>query len=258
MHERIETRRHGHVGEVVFANPPFNHATVGLLRGIVAALREFDADPAVRAVVLASDGKPFCAGADLAAPAGGGVGGSGADPLGEFYGLAVEVFRIRKPWVAAVQGAAVGAGLGLAIAADFRVAAPEARFAANFTALGFHPGFALSHTLPRLVGPQRAHLMMMTSRRIKAEDGLSWGLVDEVVPLAELRPAAHRLAAEIAANAPLALAATRRTLRAGLAEAAETALRHEHATQLALQKTEDYVEGVRAVFERRPASFKGR
>lgn len=258
MTEQVRTARFGAVGEIVFSSPPMNHATVALLGGIVEAMRGFDADPEIRAIVLASDGKPFCAGADLVAPAGGGVGGSSADPLWEFYSLALQVFRIGKPWVAAVQGAAVGAGLGLAIAADFRVAAPEARFAANFTALGFHPGFALSHTLPRLLGPQRAHLMMMTSRRIKAEEGLPWGLVDEVVPLGELRPAAHRLAAEIAANAPLALVATRATLRAGLAEAAEAALRREHAAQLALQKTEDYAEGVRAVFERRPARFSGR
>ncbi|MFX9054260.1 enoyl-CoA hydratase-related protein, partial [Acinetobacter baumannii] len=78
---------------------------------------DFDADPEIRAVVLASDGKPFCAGADLVAPDGGGVGGGGADPLWDFYSQAIQVFRNEKPWVAAVQGAAVGAGLGLAIAA---------------------------------------------------------------------------------------------------------------------------------------------
>ena len=104
--------------------------------------------------------------------------------------------------LAAVQGAAIGAGLGLALAADFRVAAPEARFAANFTKLGYHPGFGLTVTLPRLVGAQRAALMILTSRRFKPEEVEGWGLTDQVVPLAELRSAALALAHEIAEKNP--------------------------------------------------------
>jgi enoyl-CoA hydratase/carnithine racemase len=157
-----------------------------------------------------------------------------------------------------VQGAAVGAGLGLALVADFRAAAPEARFSANFVKLGFHPGFGLTHTLPRLVGEQRAALMMLTGRRLKAEEALAWGLVDELAPAADLRAAAVRLAAEIAENAPLAVAATRRTLRAGLIEAIRAATAREHAQQAALRDTEDFAEGVRAVAERRPGVFVGR
>ncbi|MCZ3133232.1 enoyl-CoA hydratase/isomerase family protein, partial [Acinetobacter baumannii] len=86
------------------------------------------------------------------------------------------------PVVAAIQGAAVGAGLGLALVADFRVAAPEARFVANFVALGFHPGFGISAVLERVIGGQRALLMNLTARRIKAEQAADWGLVDLLVP----------------------------------------------------------------------------
>ena len=133
----------------------------------------------------------------------------GINPL---YVEAVRLFSAKKPIVAAVQGAAVGAGLGLALVADFRVAAPEARFTANFVKLGFHPGFGITHTLPRLIGEQRAALMCLTGRRIKASEALAWGLVDELAPLDELRAAALRLAREIAENAPLAVQSTRATL----------------------------------------------
>ena len=224
---------------------------------IADALETFDRDRSCRAIVVASSGRIFCAGAELANPEGGGIGGAGPDPMRQFYDQALRLFAARKPIVAAVQGAAVGAGLGIAVAADFRVAALEARFAANFTALGFHPGFGLSVTLPRLIGAQNAALMLMTSRRIKAEQALSWGLVDEIAPPGGLMAAAHRLAADIALNAPLALLATRATLRAGLAEAVATALVHEHAEQALLRGTADHAEGVRAVAERRPGHFQG-
>jgi enoyl-CoA hydratase/carnithine racemase len=124
--------------------------------------------------------------------------------------------------------------------------------------LGFHPGFGLTHTLPRLIGQQRANLMFLTGRRVKAEEALGWGLVDEVVPLTELLTSAQALAAEIAENAPLAVTATRKTLRQGLAEAVRAQTAHEHAEQTILRATEDFAEGVRAVQERRPGRFMGR
>ena len=169
----------------------------------------------------------------------------------------MRLFSAKKPIVAAVQGAAVGAGLGLALVADFRVAAPEARFAANFVKLGFHPGFGITYTLPRLIGEQKAALMCLTGRRIKGEEALAWGLVDELVPLEELRDAALALAREIAENAPLAVQATRATLRAGLAAAVKAQTDHELIEQTALRKTADFAEGVRAVAERRPGKFIG-
>ena len=257
MTHTLTVNRSGHVYEIVFSNPPNNHANVALLREIGETLLTLDEDADCRAIVLASDGKAFCAGADLVGGEGGGVGGSGADPVREFYDQALRIYEAKKPVVAAVQGAAVGAGLGLAVAADFRVAAPEARFVANFTRLAFHPGFALSTTLPRLLGPQKAALMLLTSRRIKGEEALAMGLADELVPLAEVRRAAHRLAGEIAEGGPLGLLATRRTLREGLYDEVRRTLEHEHAEQWKLRNTEDHKEGILSVAERRPGRFKG-
>lgn len=255
MSRTVIVTRHGHVAEILFAHPPHNHATVGLLEDIGAALAEADGDSAVRAVVLASEGKVFCGGADLATP--GGFGTDSADPIRAFYDQALTIFAAKKPIVAAVQGAAVGAGLGLAVAADFRVAAPEARFAGNFTRLGFHPGFGLTVTLPRLIGQQRALEMFMTSARYKPEDVAGWGLIDRLAPSGGALAGAHALAAEIAENAPLALVATRATLRAGMLDAVRAQLVHEHAEQAKLRATADYAEGVASVFERRAANFTG-
>ncbi|MGH6993731.1 MAG: enoyl-CoA hydratase/isomerase family protein, partial [Caulobacteraceae bacterium] len=173
------------------------------------------------------------------------------------YVEAVRLFEAKKPIVAAVQGAAVGAGLGLALVGDFRVAAPEARFASNFAKLGVHPGFGTTHTLARVIGQQRAALMHFTGRRIKGEEALEWGLVDRLVRLEELRAAALELASEIAENAPLAVQATRASLRTGLAEAVRRATDHELEEQTRLRATADFAEGVRAVNERRPGKFVG-
>jgi enoyl-CoA hydratase/carnithine racemase len=138
------------------------------------------------------------------------------------------------------------------------VVAPEARFAANFANLGFHPGFGLSYTLPRIIGTQRASLMFYTGRRIKGEEAVAWGLGDILAPAEELRAVARNLAAEIAACAPLAVRSTRATMRAGLAEAVKAQLEHELSEQDRLRQTEDFQEGVRAVRERRPGRFIGK
>ena len=256
MSVSVETRRTGNVGEIVFRHPEHNHANLELLSRVADALDAFDTDPEVRAVVLASDGKAFCAGADFAADAN--LGGPSSRPVVRFYRQAIRIFGSKKPIVVAVQGAAIGAGLGLALAGDFRVAADEARFAANFVKIGFHPGFAMTLTLPRLVGEQRAAHMMLTGERYRAADVLPWGLVDEVTTLDAVRPRAHALAARIAENGPLALLATRKTMRGDLAHAAMQALAKELRAQSRLRRTEDHQEGIRAVAERRAGRFVGR
>jgi enoyl-CoA hydratase/carnithine racemase len=247
----VEVTRDGNVAIVEIDRPPNNHVNVDLIAELGDAFDALEADPEVRALVLCSKGKNFCAGADL-------VNRPGNPSLStsDLYVQAVRLFEAKKPMVAAVQGAAVGAGLGLALVADFRVAGTDARLTANFTKLGFHPGFGLTHTLPRLIGGQRASLMFMTGRRIKADEALAWGLVDEVAE--DPRAAAIRLAQEIAENAPLAVQSTRATLRGDLAAAVRRQTDHEHAEQTWLRKTEDYAEGVRAVNERRPGNFVGR
>lgn len=245
----------GHVALLLIDRPPNNHVSVELMRDLADAFEALDADPRCRALVLATEGRVFCGGADLSAPRG--LASGEAAQVNPLYVEAVRLFSNTKPIVAAIQGAAIGAGLGLALVADFRVAASEARFAANFVKLGFHAGFGVSHTLPRLIGGQRAALMLQTGRRIKAEEALEWGLVDSVVPLAEVRSAALALAQEIAESAPLAVQSTRATLRGDLAQAVERQTDHEFQEQARLMKTADFAEGIRAVAQRRPGNFTG-
>jgi len=249
----VETR--GHVALLTFSRPPNNHVSVESMRALADALGDIDAETSVRASVLTSSGKVFCAGADLVNP--GGVGAEGMQGINPLYVEAVRLFSAKKPIVAAVQGAAVGAGLGLALVADFRVAAPEARFTSNFVKLGFHPGFGVTYTLPRLIGQQRAALMCLTGRRINGETALEWGLADVLAPLDSLLDESLKLASEIAENAPLAVQSTRATFRAGVAEAVKAQTDHELVEQSWLRKTKDFAEGVRAVNERRVGNFVG-
>jgi enoyl-CoA hydratase/carnithine racemase len=245
-----------HVAVLEIDRPPHNHVSVELMADLADAFEALDGEADCRALVLASAGKSFCAGADLQAPRG--LASGEVSQINPLYVQAVRLFASKKPIVAAVQGAAVGAGLGLALVADFRVAAPEARFAANFVKLGFHPGFGITRTLPRLIGGQRAALMMLTGRRIKAEEALAWGLVDEVASLEEVRGRAVALAREIAENAPLAVQSTRATLRGELAAEVKAQTDLEFIEQNWLRGTADFAEGVRAVAERRPGAFTGR
>lgn len=252
----VTTTHDGPVAIVTFARPPLNFADLALIEGVGAAFAAADADRAVRAIVLRSDGRVFCAGADLANanPVAGDLAAGERNP---FYVAAARLFAVKKPVVAAVQGAAVGAGLGLALVADFRVATPAARFVANFVQLGFHPGFGISAVLERVVGRQRALLMALTGRRIGGEQALAWGLADQLVEADALDAAALALAQELAAGAPLAVQATRATMRGDLHALVERQTDHELAEQQWLQKTSDYAEGVRAVNERRPGRFTG-
>jgi enoyl-CoA hydratase/carnithine racemase len=142
--------------------------------------------------------------------------------------------------------------------ADFRVTCPEARYCANFTRLGFHPGFGLTVTLPAVIGETKAALMFYTSRRVSGEEAYAMGLADVLVPQDQVRDAAIRLATEIGENSPLGLIATRMTMRNGIADRVLKATDHELEEQTRLRKTEDFKEGVNAVSERRIPNFKGR
>jgi enoyl-CoA hydratase/carnithine racemase len=255
--DHVTVAMEGYVAVVTLNRPPHNFLSLGFMRELVDAMDSVGADTKARTIVLQSEGKSFSAGADFSPSTD--MWTSGMDDIRAFYDQAVRLFSVKLPIVAAVQGAAVGAGLGLALVADFRVATPEARFVANFIKLSFHPGFGSTHRLPRLIGQQRASLMFLTGRRIRAEEALVWGLVDEVVPAHELRPAAMRLAAEIAANGPLAVAATRNTLRGKLSAEVRAQLDDiEYLEQARLRETEDFQEGIRSVAERRPGNFVGR
>lgn len=247
----------GHVAVVELRRPPHNFFDAALISGLADIFEALDAEPACRAIVLAAQGTAFCAGANFARNDDAAVHRSprAVNPL---YHEALRLFACAKPVVAAVHGAAIGGGLGVALVADFRVACAEARFSANFNRLGFHPGFGLSVTLPRLVGPQRAALLFYTGRRVGGEEALAMGLVDLLVPQDQVRAEALRLAEEIATSAPLAVVSTRRTLRAGLVEAIRQAVATESAEQNRQFGTEDFKEGVAAMAARRAPVFTGR
>jgi enoyl-CoA hydratase/carnithine racemase len=263
-----------HVAVTEIGRPPDNYFDAGLIGSLADAYEWAEAEAGARAIVLCSAGKHFCAGADFtgsprqagppqqagSAQAGSAQAGPAGAPnyAGDLYAQAARLFRARLPVVAAVQGAAVGGGLGLACSADFRVASPAARFSANFARLGLHQGFGLSVTLPAIVGQQHANLMLYTGRRVKGEEAAGLGLADLLADPDGLRAAAHGLAAEIAAAAPLAVRSIRATQRAGLAERVTAAMAAELAEQDQLRRTADFAEGVRASAERRPPRFQGR
>ena len=170
----------------------------------------------------------------------------------------MRLFSTKTPAVAAIQGAAVGGGLGLALWPDFRVGCRESRFAANFARLGFHQGFGLSVTLPAVVGNQRALEILYTGRRLKGEEALAIGLCDELVDRSAVRTAAHARALEIARSAPLAIQSIRTTMRGDLPGLIRAATDREKAEQDRLVKTEDFREGVAAMTDRRLPEFQGR
>jgi len=255
-HGDVAVTLQAHVAQVEIQRPPHNFFDRRLIADLVAAFQALDEERDCRAILLCAQGKSFCAGADFSKESVLDDGQPrGRNPL---YDEAVRLFSCVKPVVAAIHGPAVGGGLGLALVADFRVASPDARFAANFVKLGIHPGFGLTHTLPRVIGQQKAAEMFLTGRRIGGEEAAQWGLVDRLVAADQLRAEAGRLAAEIAEGAPLAVQSTRLTLRRHLAAAVREQTDREGAEQSWLARTEDHQEGVRAVTERRPGKFQAR
>jgi enoyl-CoA hydratase/carnithine racemase len=246
----------GAVATVEIRRPPHNFFTIPLIQHLADAFEDLEADRRCHAIVLAAQGQSFCAGADFS--------NRDATPphrspraVNPLYGEAIRMFACSKPVVAAVHGSAVGGGLGLALVADFRVTCAEARFSANFNRLGFHPGFGLSVTLPRLVGIQKAALLFYTGRRIGGEEAVAIGLADMLVAQDQVRAQAARLAREIAISAPLAVQSTRATLRQGLVEQIRLAVARESAEQNAQFKTADFHEGIAAMAARREPQFTG-
>ena len=246
----ISTEVRGHVGIVEMRDPPHNFLSVGQIADIASALESFAADTEIRAAVLCAEGRSFCAGANF--------GNGGAGNTEDLYAGAARLCEIAIPFVAAVQGPAIGGGLGLAMTANFRVTCPDARFSANFVKLAIHQGFGLSVTLPEILGPSRAAEVLLTGRRYKGEEAVAIGLADACVPNEAVRDEALKLATEIAEGAPLAIRSINATLRAGLGERLRAATKHEAAEQAKLFATEDSKEGVRSVNERRPGNFQGR
>jgi 2-(1,2-epoxy-1,2-dihydrophenyl)acetyl-CoA isomerase len=236
-----------HVATVSLRRPPHNFFDTALLAALADAYEQLASDSSCRVIVLRAEGKNFCAGLDF--------GTNRDQDIAALYGHAIRLFAAPLPVVAAVQGAAVGGGLGLALSADFRVATPESRFSANFSRLGFHHGFGLTVTLPRVVGDQRAADLLYSGRRVGGPEALALGLCDELVAEPELGSAAMARARTLAGAGPLAVRAIRATLREGLVDRLRRAMDHECAVQESLRHTRDFAEGLRASAERREPRF---
>ena len=248
MTEEVSIHPSGeHVSLVEFSRPPHNYFDGALIGAIADAYEQLERDGSCRAIVLCSEGKNFCAGANFA----------GENPAeGDLYEQAVRLFAGSLPVVAAVQGAAVGGGLGVALSADFRVASADSRFSANFARLGIHHGFGITVTLPLVVGSQSALEMLYTGVRLPGEEAARVGLCDRLVASERLREEAIELAEEIAISSPLAVRAIRKTMRGDLVDRVRQAMAHEAAEQAKLFGTADFREGVSAAAERRPPRFK--
>lgn len=255
-----------YVATVEIRRPPHNHFDHALIAQIADAFEALDRDDRCRCIVLAAQGKAFCAGASFSSEADAApITGDAHDPdqsksafrrnAQRLYGEAVRLFGTRKPVVGAIHGAAVGGGLGLALVSDLRVTCRQARFCANFALLGIHPGFGLSHTLPALIGPSKASLLFYTGRRVKGDEAVALGLADVLVAQDQVRNKAIELADEIAAAAPLAVVSVRRALREGLPARIRAATERELEQQERLLDTNDAREGMQAVNERRRGNF---
>jgi enoyl-CoA hydratase/carnithine racemase len=246
-----------HVATLEMRRPPNNFLDIELIANLASVLEALDDDDNCRAVVLAAAGKHFCAGANLGKRLEEEAAGKAVVRPRHLYHEARRLVQTRKPIVAAVHGSAIGAGLGLALVADFRVTCKEARLACNFAALGYHPGFGLTVTLPRLVGHQQAKWLAYTGRRVPGDEAVAMGLADRLADQNRVREVAQEIAAELAQIAPLSLQATRESLNKDLVHEFREATEREAFEQQLLRATNDFKEGVRASAERRPARFTG-
>lgn len=237
-----------------------------MLQEISARLLDADRDREVRCIVLTGEGRAFCAGLDLQSQMSGPKGGLGnlsnGEPLpGEFElrdAPPIVMHGIDTPTICAINGGAAGYGLDLALGCDIRLAADTAKLAPGFAKRGILPESGGTWLLPRMVGYARAAEIAFTGRTLLADESLELGLVNHVVPAAELHERAAEMAGEIAANAPLAVRAIKRMMRAAETETFEQNVHHVFLQLLPLLKTDDFTEGVTAFMEKRQPEFRGR
>lgn len=222
------------VGVIEIQHGAETYITVHLLRAVVAEMRTLDADPRCGAIVVRSEGKHFCAGRDWQ------TARDPEDTAAAIYETAPELMSRAKPWIAELTGGSIGVGMGLALCADYRVAAESAYLWPKFVGIGIHHGFGLTATLPWLVGSQRATEMLSTGRRVSMPEALETGLVDRVVPLEGARDSAYAFAVELAGQPREALQAIKRTMRAGLRSEFDRSIAHEQAVQRTLYESADF------------------
>ena len=251
-----------HIATITLNRPERMNTISGpMLSQLTQRLLEADRDPEVRVVILTGTGRAFCAGLDLSeATKGGSITGgtSTATHLDLRNTPPTVLFDMGKPTICALNGSAAGYGMDTALGCDIRVMAASAKMAAAFTKRGIVPESGGTWFLPRLIGWSKAAELIFTGRTLSAAECVDMGLASSVVPDVELPAAARKLAAEIAANAPLAVQASKRMMRMGLGEGFNDHVHHVFLQLLPLLKTKDAAEGMRAFMEKRPAQFEGR
>jgi enoyl-CoA hydratase len=239
-----------------------NAITPSLLDSFVETLQRAASDPRCRVVVLTGAGRGFCAGLDLAAGPEDAATQSIADRYEgqeRFASLPRTIRNLRQPVIAAVNGAAAGAGMAITLASDIRVAASSASFHIAAVKIGLSAGeCGISYYLPRLIGASKAYEYMLTARPIRSDDADRLGLVARVVPDGEVVDAALDLAGEIAAHSPFAIWQTKQVMRQNVDHDFETAIAVENRAQILAVGTEDSAEAIRAFLARRPPVFTGR
>ncbi len=234
-----------------------------MLASLSSALRDADLDRQVRVIVLTGAGRGFCAGLDVKdVAAGTGIGADGVGLATARFDLAgsppVVLHTTDKPVVCALNGGAAGYGMDLALGCDIRVASSEAKLAAVFAKRAILPESGGSWLLPRLIGWAKATEVAFRGMTLSAQEALELGLVNHVVEADQLMPFTREIAAEIAANAPLAVQATKRMMRLGLEETFEANVHHVFLQLLPLFQTEDFREGMLSFLEKRPPRFTGK
>ena len=255
-----------HIATITLNRPERMNTISGPMLGqLTQRLLEADADRDVRVIVLTGTGRAFCAGLDLSEvtrPSGGGggitTGAAVATDLDLRNTPPTVLFNLGKPTICALNGSAAGYGMDTALGCDIRIMAQSAKLAAAFTKRGIVPESGGTWLLPRLIGWSKAAELIFTGRTLTADQCLEIGLVSRVVPDGELAGAARALALEIAANAPLAVQASKKMMRMGLTEGFGDHVHHVFLQLLPLMRSQDAAEGMRAFMEKRQADFTGR
>jgi enoyl-CoA hydratase len=258
---RLERTRPG-IATLTLSRPDrLNALSWEMVSELRAALAEIADDRAIRVVVLTGEGRGFCAGIDIKQPDA--VGSGDGDPIAVYHrqeavaDLAIALRELPQPVVAAVNGAAAGGGMALALAADVRVCSTAARFNVAFVKIGLSGcDVGVSYLLPRIVGLGIASELMLTGRLVEAEEATRIGLANRVVEPAELLHSANELADQIAANSPFGVWMTKQVLGRNVdAGSLRSAIELENRTQVLATRTDDMKEALSAFVEKRPARF---
>ena len=224
----------------------------------MAALQEAGRDKAVRCIVLTGSGRGFSSGQDLAAVAGRGAAFSIAEHLRHGYNrLVLQIVTLEKPVIAAVNGVAAGAGCGIALACDLRIASDRASFVQAFSRVGLIPDSGSTWLLPRLIGYGRAYEMAVMADRVPAGTAHAWGMVNAVVPHDQLPEVTAAWAQRLASGPTLAFGLTKRAMNKALSMTLAEALEYEALLQDVAGARHDNKEGVMAFLEKRPPAFRG-